>query len=83
MADTRSEKTPLARLMLFMICLSVAGSIVAGVHYYAVDLPEQKARALQAPQNAEHLKTACDVCMAGCAWDKDVWGCQQTCDPVC
>lgn len=40
---TQTERSPLARLVLFMICLSVAGTILAGGHYLAVDLPQQKA----------------------------------------
>jgi hypothetical protein len=46
MTETRS---PLARLVLFMVCLSIAGTVVAGAHYFAVDLPQQKA--LPAPAN--------------------------------
>ncbi|MFA6333609.1 MAG: hypothetical protein WCX22_11695 [Methanoregula sp.] len=45
-----STGTPLARLVLFMVCLSIAGSIVAGAHYYAIDLPQQKS--IDAPQNS-------------------------------
>jgi len=37
-----SAPSPLARLVLFIVCLSIAGSFVAGVHYVAVDLPEQQ-----------------------------------------
>jgi hypothetical protein len=44
-----SERSPLARLVLFMVCLSVAGGAIAAVHYYAIDLPQQKA--LPAPEN--------------------------------
>lgn len=40
MSESRS---PLARLILFMVCVSIAGSFVAGTHYVAVDLPQQKA----------------------------------------
>jgi len=43
MADTQSGTSPLARLVLFMICLALVGCLVAGVHYYAVDLPAQSA----------------------------------------
>jgi hypothetical protein len=43
MSETHSTKSPLARLVLFMVCLSIAGSVVAGLHYYFVDLPQQKA----------------------------------------
>ncbi len=46
---TGSLQTPLARLVLFMICLSVVGSIVAGVYYFAVVQPDQKA--LHSPTN--------------------------------
>jgi len=43
--------TPLARLVLCMICLSVAGSFVAGIHWYAVDLSSRQE--VQAPENDE------------------------------
>jgi hypothetical protein len=45
MSSSQPVQSPLARLVLFMVCLSVAGSIIAGVHYFAVDLPQQKAEA--------------------------------------
>jgi hypothetical protein len=44
-----SALSPLSRLVLFIVCLSIAGSIVAGVHYVAVDLPEQQN--VKAPAN--------------------------------
>ncbi len=44
-----SKRSPLARLVLFMICLSIAGAFVAGVHYFAIDLPQQQK--VQAPHN--------------------------------
>jgi len=46
-----SQSTPstLARLVLFMVCLSIAGSILAGVYWYSVDLPQQKT--VFAPKN--------------------------------
>ncbi|WP_158491362.1 hypothetical protein [Methanoregula formicica] len=37
-----------------MAVLAVAGSIVAGMHYYAVDLPQQKT--VQAPANVIDTK---------------------------
>jgi len=40
---TSSLQTPFARLVLFTIFLSVAGSVVAGVYYFAVVQPDQKA----------------------------------------
>jgi len=42
-------KSPLARLVMFMVFLSVAGAFVAGVHYLAIDLPQQKS--VTAPSN--------------------------------
>jgi len=50
MSASRSAQLPLARLVLFMVCLAIAGSVIAGVHYSAVDLPVQKLP-LQAPMN--------------------------------
>ena len=43
-------KSPLARLVRFIICLAIAGSVVAGAHYFSVDLPYQDA-ALHPPIN--------------------------------
>ena len=54
---SESTHSPLARLVLFMICLSVAGTFVAGAHYDAVDLPQQE---LQPPQNMDD-QTRCIV----------------------
>lgn len=39
---TEPVKSPLARLVLFMICLSIAGSVVAGITTFAMALPDQK-----------------------------------------
>ncbi len=41
-----------------MVCLAIAGTFVAGVHYFAIDLPQQKA--VTAPEN-----TSCrELCRA-------------------
>jgi hypothetical protein len=45
-----SVKSPLARLVFFLILLSAAGSVLAGIHYAAIDLPAQHAR--QVPANS-------------------------------
>jgi hypothetical protein len=42
-------QSPFARLVLFMIGLAIAGTVVAGLHYFAVDLPQQQN--VQAPTN--------------------------------
>lgn len=36
------QKSPLARFMLAMVLLALAGACFAGAHWYAVDQPQQK-----------------------------------------
>lgn len=71
------ERSPFARLVLFMTCLAIAGSVVAGAHYYAVDLPAQKA--LQAPENAQYSETNCALCLHNCMFDPDRYLCESIC----
>jgi hypothetical protein len=54
---TQTQRSPLARLVLFMVCLSVAGTFLAGAHYYAVDLPAQQS--IPAPTNGPHWDQDC------------------------
>jgi len=68
---------PLAKLVLFMFCLAIAGSALAGAHYYTVDLPAQKN--LPAPGNAQFSKSNCDVCKHNCIVDKDIISCLSHC----
>jgi len=49
MMGSQEGKTPLTRLVLFMVCLSFAGAFVAGLQYYSVDLPQQNA--VKVPEN--------------------------------
>jgi len=57
------SRSPLARLVLFMFCLSVAGTFIAGVHYAAIDLPQQNS--LTAPENGKSALTLCfEACEA-------------------
>jgi hypothetical protein len=60
---TGSLQTPFARLVLFMICLSVAGSVVAGVYYFAAVQPDQKT-------NHPPINRVCDYdkCMEWANW---------------
>ena len=51
MAGTKFAGSPLTRLIFFMVCLAIACSIIAGAHYFIVDLPMQKA--VEAPANGE------------------------------
>jgi hypothetical protein len=39
---SESSHSPLARLILFMFCLSIAGSLLAGTHYTVIDRPQQE-----------------------------------------
>lgn len=76
MADTQSEKTPLARLVLFMVCLAIAGSILAGAQYYTVELPLQKA--IQVPENSG---MSCQECYDWCAVTfPNSGGCKYNCE---
>jgi hypothetical protein len=64
MAEIQSTRSPLARLILLMVCPAVTGSILAGVHYYAVDLPEQNA--VQVPSNGNGPLYGCSLCRYEC-----------------
>jgi hypothetical protein len=77
------EKTnpAIARLVLFMVCLAIFGSIVAGAHYYAVDLPEQKS--IKAPENAGNNLIVCQLCKKNCIGKADYYGCLDGCSLVC
>lgn len=45
-----SENSPLARLVIFIVCLAIAGSAIAASLYYAGDIPAQEGR--KSPENA-------------------------------
>jgi len=47
---SESPRSPLARLVLFIVCLAIAGTVIALVLYFIV-LPGQQAAALNAPMN--------------------------------
>lgn len=51
MSTSPSPQSPLARLVLFIICLAVAGSCLAGAHYFVVDLPQQEKSMQEIPSN--------------------------------
>ncbi len=58
MQDHSSGRTPLARLVLFIIVLSLVGCIAAGIHYAAIDQPAQ--------QKEQAALTAYTQCTSGC-----------------
>jgi len=46
-----------------MVCLSIAGSIIAGAHYYAVDLPQQNAVTTPENYTPAEIKVECrNIC---------------------
>ena len=59
-------QSPLARLVLFMIFLSVAGALIAGMHYLVIDKPSQDA--VEQPLNDLHSYCikACRVHLYSC-----------------
>lgn len=52
-------RSPLFSLVLMIVCISAAGAFLAGLHYFAVDLPEQQN--VQAPSNGCFL----GICTGG------------------
>jgi hypothetical protein len=72
MTPPPQEKSPLARLVLFMVCLSVAGSILAGGYWFAAGLPQQQE--VQAPHN-EDCSATCLENYNQCAGDCRRGGC--------
>ena len=42
MTEPQTDRSPLVRLVLFIVCLAIAGSIAAGVLYYVAGLPQQQ-----------------------------------------
>lgn len=76
-------RSPLVRLVLFLIGLALFGTIIGGVHYAAIDLPAQLAN--PAPTNdALNDPGACAKCMSLCAlqpWDSNCpKKCLKSCD---
>jgi len=78
-----SENPPLARLVLFMICLAALGSILAGAHYLAVDLPAQQN--VPSPENAGWGTASCTKCKQDCgssSTNPQYFNCLMTCRAV-
>jgi len=80
------EKSPLTRLVLFMVCLSIAGAFVAGGHYYVIDVPQQKALSGYPPANANtDIKEKCDTCTFNCLYGSpgNYYACLGDCENIC
>ena len=71
---------PITKLVLFMVCLAIAGSALAGAHYYTVDLPTQKN--LQAPENAASSNLNCQICKNNCKIDLNYISCVSICNDL-
>jgi hypothetical protein len=57
--------SPLTRLVLFIACLAIAGSFIAGVHYFALDFPQQQQ--IRTPENDISGSTCTNTCNNECA----------------
>lgn len=69
-----------------MVCLSIAGAVVAGAHYYAIDLPQQKTLSGHPPANANtDLMEKCTTCMNNCAYagKYNYYECSWYCETIC
>jgi hypothetical protein len=64
MSAATKPGTALRALVLFMICLSIAGTLIAGAHWFAIDKPQQDALKNTAPKNSGFLD--CPSCIATC-----------------
>lgn len=64
---SESERSPLARLVLFMVIIAAAGTFIAGTHYVLIDGPQQY-YATHPPQNTILFSTMGDSCDSG--WEK-------------
>jgi hypothetical protein len=62
MAESPAQ-SPLARLVLFMVCLAIGGSIVAGFWYFNIDLPVQNLQ--QAPEDSVSTGDCRNECQYG------------------
>ena len=63
-------KSPLARLVVFMVCLSIVGALGTGIYWYAVD--RQSPDAIRVPTNEVNI-----YCMNNCQFDAE-W-CSNSC----
>jgi len=82
MSSPSSGRSPLARLVLFIVCLSIAGSIAAGIHWFVIDAPQQNAL-LQPPTNSDSCSGVCHMQATDCAESCPRDGNWETCVDDC
>ena len=65
MTGSPKETTPFACLVVFIVGVSVLGSILAGAHYFAIDLPKQQ---ITVPENSldNQCQLVCYNTYSGC-----------------
>lgn len=78
-------QSPLVRLMLFMVCLSIAGAFLAGVHYFVVDQPQQGVLSAQIPDNGNgvSMEEKCTTCKDNCKYTSACYKCMMNCELSC
>ena len=76
------NRSPLARLVLFIFCLSIAGTLVAGTHWFVVDKPQQDALKNTAPENGDRSGIDCITCLSTCSPLMGHYGCIDYCDRI-
>ena len=78
-----SERSPLYCLVLFMTCLAIAGSILAGIHYYTIDQPQQKIVVPPANNPSDNCQDCYDWCTrehpnsGGCKYNCLIYVCNK------
>jgi hypothetical protein len=66
-----------------MVCLAISGSILAGVHYYPTDLPQQTAVVAPADSPSDNCRECYDWCArehpnsGGCKYNCQVYVCRK------
>lgn len=81
METTQTAGSPLGRLVLFMLCLAVIGTITAGGYYLAVELPSRPEADSRPPDNSANIM--CANCLFKCNYDPKPFECRSHCDLVC
>lgn len=81
MQTNQTSGAPLGRLVLFLFCLGILGTLIGGGYYLAVELPTRQDAGLQQPENAANLM--CQKCLFNCNYDPNPVECRSHCDLAC
>jgi len=77
------EQSPLARLVLFIVCIAILGSALATLHYAVVDLPQQTTVAAPANSPSDNCQDCYDLCAreypnsGGCKYNCLIYVCNK------